>query len=169
MDNTHGQVFWITGLSGVGKTTLALALEEHFNHAVLLDGDILREALGVGQQGFDAESRKNLAFTYTRICKMLAHQGVTVIIATISLFHELHAWNRENLPNYVEFFMDVSEETRRSRDPKGLYKVQTKGSMQMAGLEIQVELPLAPHIRIAELCSVEVSVTSILNYLRGMQ
>ena len=89
-----GRVIWITGLSGSGKTTLAKALQKELPGSILLDGDELREALGSANHGFDVESRKKLAKTYARLAGLLARQGFIVLVATISLFHDLHAWNR---------------------------------------------------------------------------
>ena len=140
-----GRVIWITGLSGAGKTTLAKALQQKLPGALLLDGDELREALGADGRSFDVQSRKRLAQTYARLAGLLARQGATVIVATISLFHDLHAWNREHLPGYVEVFLDVPEAVRRQRDPKGLYAARVPN---MAGTGVQVELPLAPHLRL---------------------
>ena len=102
-----GRVFWITGLSGAGKSTLARALQARLPQSILLDGDELRAVLGATASGFDRQSRLELARTYARLCGLLAGQGHTVIMATISLFHEIHAWNRENLPGYREIFLDV--------------------------------------------------------------
>lgn len=142
-----GRVFWITGLSGAGKSTLARALQARLPQSILLDGDELRAVLGATRSGFDRESRLELAATYARLCRLLAGQGHTVIIATISLFHEIHAWNRENLPGYLEIFLDVPEDVRRQRDPKGLYAAEQTGAVrQMAGAGTPVDLPQAPHL-----------------------
>lgn len=142
-----GRVFWITGLSGAGKSTLARALQARLPQSILLDGDELRAVLGATSSGFDRESRLRLAATYARFCKLLAEQGHTVIMATISLFHEIHAWNRENLPGYREIFLDVPEDVRRRRDPKGLYAAAQAGVVRrMAGGETPVDLPQAPHL-----------------------
>lgn len=144
---TKGRVIWITGLSGAGKSTLARALAARLPHAILLDGDDLRAVLGATSSGFDREGRLALAQTYARLCKLLADQGHTVVIATISLFHEIHAWNRENLPGYLEVFLDVPEEVRRRRDPKGLYAAEKAGNVRhMAGKETTVDFPQAPHL-----------------------
>lgn len=140
-----GRVLWITGLSGAGKTTLARALQQALPGSLLLDGDELRAALGADGHGFDLESRRRLAMSYARLAALLARQGVTVLVATISLFHELHAWNRANLPGYLEVFLDVPEAVRRSRDPKGLYAANTGN---MAGKGVRAELPLSPHLRL---------------------
>ncbi len=144
-----GRVIWITGLSSAGKTTIAQALNAHFNKAILLDGDALRHVLNTSTSGFDAHSRQELAFTYARFAHLLALQGHTVLVATISLFHAVHAWNRTHLPRYTEVFLDVSEQIRRERDPKGLYAAEKNtDASPMAGLQTAVELPLHPHVHI---------------------
>lgn len=167
-DASKGRVIWITGLSGAGKSTLARALVARLPHAVLLDGDDLRAVLGATATGFDRAGRLALAQTYARLCKLLADQGHTVVIATISLFHEIHAWNRENLPGYLEIFLDVSEEERRRRDPKGLYAAAQEGNIRhMAGAETPVDFPQAPHLVLptAEL-TLEACTESVMRALR---
>ena len=142
-----GRVLWITGLSGAGKSTLARALCARLPQTILLDGDALREVLGATTSAFDRAGRLGLARTYARLCGLLAAQGHTVVIATISLFHEIHAWNREHLPGYVEIFLDVPEAVRRRRDPKGLYAAEQAGSVRhMAGAETPVDFPKAPDL-----------------------
>lgn len=166
-DTSGGRVIWITGLSGAGKTTLARALLEHLPGAILLDGDELREALRIAQSGFDADSRKQLALTYARMARLLARQGFTVIVATISLFHEVHAWNREHLPGYLEVFLDVPEEVRRQRDPKGLYAAEQAGQVTaMAGGETRVELPVSPHLQLDVSQTLGESVQCILEHFK---
>ena len=161
-----GRVIWITGLSGAGKTTLARALLEHLPGAILLDGDELREALGAAGSGFDAASRKKLALTYARLARLLVRQGLTVLVATISLFHDVHAWNRQHLPGYREVFLDVTEELRRQRDPKGLYAVEQAGRITaMAGSATCVELPLSPHLRLDASQPLEECVRQVLELL----
>lgn len=159
----EGRVIWITGLSGAGKTTLARALAARLPGAITLDGDELRWALGAENTGFDAGSRKKLALAYARIAALLARQGFVVIVATISLFHEVHAWNRVNLPNYLEVFLDVSETTRRKRDPKGLYAGERKGIVNaMAGGETKIETPENPDLRLDESVALDQAVKMAL-------
>ncbi|NDY56127.1 adenylyl-sulfate kinase [Desulfovibrio sulfodismutans] len=164
-----GQVIWITGFSGSGKTTLAKELLKHLGTAILLDGDELREALASVQGGFDCESRLRIAHVYARLARLLARQGHTVVVATISLFHELHDWNRENQPGYLEVWLDVPEEERRRRDPKGLYAaascVQTP---QMADLDVY-QTPRSPHLtlRLVDQADIDGCVRRVLALARG--
>ena len=111
--NKEGKLIWITGLSGSGKTTIAKNLyrilkKNNKNH-VHLDGDKLRYVLAQ-YSSYDKKSREQLAETYARLCKTLTHQGINVIISTISMFHGVHAYNRDNNNNYYEIFLDVDKE-----------------------------------------------------------
>jgi adenylylsulfate kinase-like enzyme len=134
-------VIWITGLSGAGKTTVANTLRRQLasdHPTVLLDGDALRYALGA-TQSYEPEDRRNLAYTYARLAHYIAGQGFVVICATISMFHEVRAWNRKNNSKYFEVYLRVPEEELRRRDPKGLYGSAQSG--RMVALESGFEEP----------------------------
>ncbi len=145
------RVIWITGLSASGKTTLAKdvarRLREQGVNVVLLDGDELREVFGAtlfSSQNHGREGRLALAFQYAHLCRILAQQGLTVVIATISLFREIHVWNRANLPGYFEVYLKVPIEELRRRDPKGIYRRFDAGELaDVAGLDLQVDEPEA--------------------------
>ena len=149
-----GRVIWITGLSCAVKTPVAGAIGSIMRarrvHAILLDGDELRTVFrsGGGEPiGYDHLGRLSLAMQYSRLCGVLARQGVTVIIATVSLFHEVHDWNRENLPGYCEVLIDVPTEVLEARDPKGLYRQYRTGTLtHMPGLDMSPEFPRHPDV-----------------------
>jgi adenylylsulfate kinase-like enzyme len=149
---SNGKVIWITGVSGSGKSTLATEVVDNLrasSHAViLLDGDELREVLGLEvdcKSSYERKDRIKLAWQYTKICRLLARQGFTVVIATISLFREIHIWNRVNLPGYFEVVLNVSIDELISRDPKGIYKGYFSGSLtNVVGLDLPVDIPESP-------------------------
>lgn len=150
-----GMVIWITGLSGSGKSSLAKEIMDRLEgNKILLDGDGMRYALKLTDVGYDKEGRKKIASVYSGLCKLIAEQGVTVVCSTISMYHEVREWNRKNLPNYYEIFLDIPENIRRNRDPKNLYKDNTVGKVEnLAGVDFDVELPLNPDIRFDEFFS----------------
>lgn len=151
MTQETGQVIWITGLSGAGKSTLAEVLVEQMRarnfSVVMLDGDELREVFGsasIDGQKHQRDERLKLASQYGRLCRVIARQGLTVVIATISLFEEVHTWNRRNLPGYFDVYLKVPLEELRRRDPKGLYRRFDAGEIShMAGLDLPVDEPEA--------------------------
>ena len=145
-------VIWITGLSAAGKTTLATAVTQRLRNqgrpVVMLDGDELREALAVTDT-HARDSRLVLAHKYARLARMIARQGVTVVVGTVALFREIHAWNRENLPGYFEVYLRVPIDELRRRDPKGIYRRFDAGEISdVAGLDLPVDEPVAPHLLI---------------------
>jgi len=125
-----GQVVWITGLSGAGKSTLArefvARLRQQGHSVVLLDGDELREVFGA----------------VTANSKNHGREGRSVVIATISLFREVHAWNRAHLPRYFEVYLKVPVQELRRRDPKGIYRRFDAGELHnVAGLDLSIDEP----------------------------
>ena len=146
-----GRVIWITGLSGAGKSTLAHAVVARLRASgdvvVMLDGDELREVFGavsVNLKNHSREARLALAIQYAHMCRILAQQGLTVVIATISLFKKVHVWNRANQPGYFEVYLKVPVEELRRRDPKGIYHRFDAGELtDVAGLDIPIDEPEA--------------------------
>ncbi len=149
---SRGQVIWITGLSGAGKTSIAGKVVEQLRareNAILLDGDVVREIVADPKTGHDTESRLVNAYRICRLAQVLAAQGFTVVVATMSLFREIHSWNRRNLPRYFEVYLKVDLEVLRARDPKGLYsRVECGDEAHLAGVDIPHEEPLDPDLTI---------------------
>src|SRR5271156_2375758 len=87
-----GRVYWITGLSGAGKTTVGRELWCRLRAAghsvILLDGDTLREVIAE-DLGHSTGNRRRSAMRNARLCRMLSSQGADVVCPTISLFHEV--------------------------------------------------------------------------------
>jgi adenylylsulfate kinase-like enzyme len=142
-----GRVIWITGLSSAGKSTVATALArqlgEDGTRPVVLDGDTMRSLLP-RPQGYDLDDRRRLATYYADLARELAGQGHVVIVATVSLLHEIHTRNRRVLPGYLEVFLDVPESVRTERDTRGIYAMK-----RSVGVDLLAELPTAPDLAIS--------------------
>ena len=148
-----GYCFWITGLPGAGKTTLARQLVTSLKGfveqpVVLLDGDELREVLN--SSGLHrTEDRRRLSYQYARLSRLLNQQNIHVVCSTVSMFDEVRAWNREYIEKYVEVFIDVKMEILIERDKNKLYSRAIQGELiDVLGVNAPYEAPIAPDIRI---------------------
>jgi adenylylsulfate kinase-like enzyme/phosphohistidine swiveling domain-containing protein len=143
-----GRVFWITGLSGSGKTSIGRALASHLRasggRVIFLDGDTLRAAVS-SDLGYSAEDRRSVAMRNGMLCRMLAEQGFDIVCSTISLFHEVQRWNRENIARYNEIFVRVPLEELKRRDIKGIYGDDRRAA-NVVGVDIPAETPEAPDL-----------------------
>jgi glutamine kinase len=146
----RGRVFWITGLSASGKTSIGRALAAHLHasgsRVIFLDGDTLRAVVS-NDLGYSAEDRKSVAMRNGMLCRMLAEQGFDIVCSTISLFHDVQLWNRENISRYYEIFVRVPLEEVKRRDTKGVYSAAGDGQgANVVGLDIPAETPKSPDL-----------------------
>ena len=122
-------VIWIIGLAGAGKTTIAKALYTRLKTedraTVMLDGDAIREIFA-GDLGFTLEDRRRNGWRICQMCKYLDDQGINVVCATLSQFHEQQDWNRENFSQYFEVYLEVDMNVLIRRDQKGLYSADPR-------------------------------------------
>ena len=106
-----GTLYWVTGLSGSGKTTISKIfykeIKKSNKNIIFLDGDIIREIMNLKNKNYDRKSRLNLAMLYAKFAKILTDQGVDVVFATISMFHSVREWNRVNVQRYIEIYLKV--------------------------------------------------------------
>lgn len=145
-----GRLFWVTGLSGAGKTTIGTILyqklKEKYPNTVLFDGDVLRQVFG-NDLGYSKEERFACAMRYARLCKLLTEQGIFVVCCTISMFDEVRKWNRENIEAYTEVYINVPMEILEQRNQKNLYDDVKKGTAEnVVGMDLELELPKNPDV-----------------------
>lgn len=145
-----GTVYWFTGLSGAGKTTLARFFYDRLTSAgrkvIFLDGDGLREVIGE-DLGYGVVDRKRSAMRNARLCKLLSDQGFDVVCSTVSLWHECQHWNRQNIPHYREIYIRIPLAVLAARDPKGIYARAREGTLKNVwGVDIPIEEPEKPDV-----------------------
>ena len=138
-------VVWIIGLSGAGKTTLAKEVVADVRstqrNIVLVDGDMVREMFN-NDLGHTMEDRRANAKRICQLCKFLDDQGINVVCAILSLFEESRSWNRENIKNYFEIFIDAPIQSLVERDSKGIYGKFNSGKIcNVAGMDIKFPRP----------------------------
>lgn len=140
-------VYWITGLSGAGKTTIGKELYNKirvlYSNTVFLDGDILRNVFG-NDLGYSKDDRKKCAMRYARLCDMLQKQDINVICCTISMFQSIREWNRENIVNYREIYVKTDISVLIERNQKGLYSGILGKENETVGLYMEFEEPDNP-------------------------
>ena len=102
-----GILFWITGLSGSGKTSIAKlihkSIERKYGPTIEISGDELRSIFLL--KNYDTKSRRIYAKSYSKFCKMLLEKNFNVIFSTVSLFHSVQNWNRKNIDRYFEIYI----------------------------------------------------------------
>ena len=169
-----GATLWFTGLSGSGKSTIAVALEQAlYQRGVLvyrLDGDNIR--LGINKNlGFSAEDRAENIRRVGEVSKLFVDGGVIVLSSFISpylvdrqIVRELH--EADNMP-FIEVFVDCSLEAAEERDPKGLYKKARAGEIKnFTGIDDPYEAPEAPEVHLrTDQQSLEEEVEHLLDLL----
>jgi adenylylsulfate kinase len=174
-----GCTLWMTGLSGSGKSTVAVALEQVLMqrgyHAYRLDGDNIRMGLNKNL-GFSAEDRDENIRRIGEVTKLFADAGIISVTSFISPYKAARDMVRKlhedaNIP-FLEVHVDCSLEEAEKRDPKGLYKKARAGEIKgFTGIDDPFEAPENPEITIkTHELSIEESVQALLDALeeRGL-
>lgn len=151
-----GATLWFTGLSGSGKSTIAVALEGVLYDAGVLcyrlDGDNIR--LGINKNlGFSAEDRTENIRRVGEVSKLFVDAGMVVLSSFISPYREdrdrVRAIHEEAGMPFIEIFVDCSLDAAEARDPKGLYKKARAGEIKnFTGIDDPYEAPETPELHL---------------------
>jgi adenylylsulfate kinase len=145
-----GFTCWLTGLSGAGKSTIAIeitkVLQELSVPCEYLDGDVIRTNLSKGL-GFSREDRNINVARVGFVCELLNKHGINTIVALISPYEDAREKLRLQIPNFIEIYVDTPLEVCITRDVKGLYKKAIAGDIaEFTGISSPYEPPLKPEI-----------------------
>ena len=169
MNGHKGQVLWLTGLSGSGKSTIANALEKQLyaegKKTYVLDGDNIRHGLNK-DLGFTDKDRVENIRRVAEVAKLMCDAGLIVITAFISPFRAEREMARSLFQSgeYKEIFISTPLKIAEQRDPKGLYKKARSGEIpNFTGINSPYEKPIKPELTIdTSKTSVAQSVKKIL-------
>ena len=176
MMQQKGATLWFTGLSGSGKSTVAVALEEAlFERGHLcyrLDGDNIR--LGINKNlGFSAEDRTENIRRIGEIAKLFVDASVIALTSFISPYRDdrdqVRALHAESDMPFIEVFVDCTLEEAEKRDPKGLYKKARAGEIKnFTGIDDPYEAPSNPEIHLhTDQMTLAEEVEILINYLEA--
>lgn len=154
LNGHRSAVLWFTGFSGVGKSTLAHAVEEALYlrgcRTYVLDGDNIRHGL-CADLGFSLEDRSENIRRIAEAAKLLVESGGIALTAFISPFRQDRERARSLFPHgdFIEIFCDAPLEVCEQRDVKGLYRRARAGEVkEFTGISSPYEPPLNPELRV---------------------
>lgn len=167
-----GVMLWFTGLSGSGKSTVAIALERELQKRGLLcrilDGDNIRSGINKGL-GFTAEDRRENIRRIAEVAKLFVDTGIITIAAFISPSNELRRMASDIIgaEDFREVYISTPLEVCEARDVKGLYAKARRGEIKnFTGISAPFEAPEHPALSIdTSKVSLEDSVKQILTFL----
>ncbi len=172
----RGATIWLTGLSGSGKSTIAVAVEARLiglhRLCYRLDGDNLRHGLN-RNLGFTSEDRAENVRRTGEVCRILADTGVVVLASLVSPFRDdrerVRAAHSEWDLSFCEVFVDVPIEVAQTRDPKGLYRKALAGEIKdFTGIHQPYEASAKPELVIhSQLMSVDDAADAVVAMLRA--
>ena len=140
-----GILFWITGLSGSGKTAIAEKIKKNISNrygsTLTISGDDLRKLLNY--KSFSRKDRLTYALYYGRLCKYITDKNINVIFSTVSLFNKVQKWNKSNISNYIEIYIKTDIHEVMEKKQKFFYKGNHKN---IVGKNLKAEFPKTPNI-----------------------
>ncbi|GAB4237168.1 MAG: adenylyl-sulfate kinase [Elainellaceae cyanobacterium] len=169
----RGVTVWFTGLSGAGKTTIRMAIEQelraHGYKLEVLDGDIVRQNLTKGL-GFSKADRDENIRRIGFVANLLTRNGVIVLVSAISPYREIREEVRGKIKDFVEVYVNAPLSVCEERDVKGLYKKARAGEIkQFTGIDDPYEPPINPEVECqTDAETLEESTAKVLTALREL-
>ena len=169
----RGVMLWFTGLSGSGKSTVAIALERELHRrgrlCRLLDGDNIRAGINANL-GFSAEDRRENIRRIAEVAKLFVDTGIITIAAFISPTEEMRSMAAETIgpEDFKEVYISTPIEECERRDVKGLYAKARRGEIpNFTGISAPFEAPKHPALSLdTSRLSLEESVAQLLRLLQ---
>ena len=170
----RSKVIWMTGLSGSGKTTIAIALEQKLRDkgflTQVLDGDNVRTGIN-NNLGFTVEDRTENIRRIAEVSKLFANCGIITINCFVSPTIEIREQAKEIIgeTDFIEVFVNTPIEICEQRDVKGLYKKARAGEIKnFTGIDSDYEKPTSAEVTLnTGENSISQSVEQLISYLKA--
>ena len=140
-----GILFWVTGLSGSGKSAISKKIypfiKKEFGPTIMLSGDDLRSIFQLNK--YDYKNRVKYLKFYHNFCKKITNQKINLLFSVVGLSHKIRSLNKKKIQNYVEIY--IKSELQKIKKKK-LKKIYLKNIRNIWGVDIKPELPKNPTI-----------------------
>ena len=151
INKKKGILFWITGLSGSGKTTIGKAIHKDiqklYGPTIMISGDNIRKIFFL--KGHTKIERLKILKSYCQFAKYSTNQNINLIFAVVGMFDEPRKWNRRNIKNYIEIYIKSNLKKIIKLNKKKIY--HKKNVKNIVGIHIKPEFPRKPDIIISNL------------------
>ena len=142
-----GTLFWITGLSGSGKTTIAKKvkkdIEKKYGPTLLINGDDLRKFFLLN--GFSKNNRLENAYKFSKLFKLITNQNINIIFATVGMMHKIRKIFKKTVKNFFIIYIKSDVKIIKQKKQKKMY---FKFRENIVGVDIKPEFPKNPDIMI---------------------
>tara|TARA_Y100001958_G_C21097333_1_gene448460 strand:+ start:295 stop:825 length:531 start_codon:yes stop_codon:yes gene_type:complete len=140
INKKKGILFWITGLSGSGKTSIANKIHKNiskmYGPSIVISGDNLRKIFELNK--YDYQSRMLNMKKFTKFAKFITDKKINLIFAVVGLIEKPKIWSRKNIDNYIEIYVKTDIKKIIKKNKKKLYHNKKKN---IVGLSIKPEFP----------------------------
>lgn len=144
LNKKKGILFWITGLSGSGKTSIARLLHKEISNVygptIVISGDEIRSDFKL--KGYDKISREKIGLMYSRFFRRILIQKINIIFAGIVLIEKVRNYNRNSIDNYFEIYIKTNISLLKKIKIKKIYKK----NKNVVGIDIVPEYPRNPDL-----------------------
>ncbi len=144
LNKKKGILFWVTGLSGAGKTSISNKIynniKKEYGKTFYINGDEIRKIFEL--KSYNNSDRKKGGIKYSKLFKKITDQNINVLFAGMALFHDVRAWNKKYINNYLEIYIKTNLKNIIKKKYTKIYKKKSN----LVGVDIKPEFPKKPDI-----------------------
>jgi len=146
-NKNKGILFTVFGVSGSGKTAIAKKIKKRISYlygpTIEVSGDDMRKTFKLNK--FSQKERKKNLPLYNRFKKLITDKKINLIFSIMGLYDKARNWNRKNIENYVEIYVEAN--MKKIMSQKRL-ETHLKRKRNIVGFDIKAELPKKPHVKV---------------------